>query len=305
MSRLKTVGPLILVFAAALLWIVFLSEPGSQWIANLFSPKAKHGLAVGRLNQTSGKVKFFREGQIQEIRATMTAPVELLDGDRIEVDQNSRAVLVLNSQDEFELGPLSAASLQLWNGRDAASAIYLNWLVGTLEHRKPGVKGKAYVVHEGRLYLPGQRPSKKPLALTVPRTGAADLAILETVHGENNDFQEDVVTENESAPPSTPAEYGAMPETLSNEYIDEMMASRQSQFQKCWLPRLKVDPNLKGEIILQFEISQRGKVRDLRVADATLNDETLRNCVMQVVERIPFRAFKGPEISLSYPLTFE
>ena len=84
-----------------------------------------------------------------------------------------------------------------------------------------------------------------------------------------------------------------------------MMVSRQSQLQKCWLGRLKDRPGLKGQLVLQFEISRRGKVKDLKITDSTFSDDTLSKCVMSVVERLNFRSFKGPEISLSYPISFE
>ena len=94
-------------------------------------------------------------------------------------------------------------------------------------------------------------------------------------------------------------------DSLSNEYIDEVIVSRQSQLQKCWLSRLKDSPGLKGQIVLQFEISRRGKVRDLRVVDTTFDDDTLKRCVVTVFERLTFRPFKGQEITLSYPVAFE
>lgn len=303
MRGLKGLGPLVLIGIAGLAWLLFFSEPGAKWLAEKFAPGPATGPVVARLVQAEGSVKHVEGGHVQILKTPLTAPLELRDGDRLETDDNARVLLVLNSQDEMAMGPLSSVSLQLWNPKDPSSALYLTVMAGDVEQKKPGVRGRAYVVREGRLYLPGQKAVSKPLALTVLRSAPLDMRLADpaTPAPAGGDFETD-----ESAAQEFSAVMPAVePETLSNEYIDETMASRQAQFQKCWLSRLKDKPDLKGQIVVQFEISRRGKVKELKVADSTLNDETLQKCVMTVVERIEFRGFKGPEISLSYPINFE
>jgi hypothetical protein len=159
------------------------------------------------------------------------------------------------------------------------------------------VKGKAYLIHEGRLYFPGQKPVDKPLALTVLRSAPLDMQLADAGATETPPEDEPVV--------NTEQKFGPEPDTLSNEYIDEMIVGRQGQLQKCWLGRLKDNPSLKGQILLQFEITRRGQVKDLRIADSNIEDELLKKCVTSVIERLSFRPFKGQEISLSYPINFE
>lgn len=305
MRALKGLSPFFLIGIAGLASIFFLSEPGSKWLATKLNPPHATTLVVGRIVHLEGALKTIIDGQVLEAKAPLNGPLDLHDGERVEVDKDGRALVILNSQDEFELGSLSAVNLQLWNPHDPSAAVYLNWMAGPIEHRKAGVKGKAYVVKDGRLYLPGQKPTQKALALTVLRSAPLDMGLAESQSGSAaNEFEDS--TEKESDGEEKPSEaFGAEPETLSNEYIDEMIATRQNQFQKCWLTRLKDEPDLKGKIVLQFEISRRGKVREIQISEATLNDETLKKCVIQVVERITFRTFKGPEISLTYPINFE
>jgi hypothetical protein len=248
-------------------------------------------------------MKTIRDGRVEKFEGSLGAPVRLYSGDRLEVDAHSRAILGLNSKDEFEVSALSALSLELWNDRDPASPIYLTLLSGGLEVRQPGAKGKAYVVRDGRLYLPGQKASAKPLALTVVKNAPLDLQL--TGPGPANaiaptDFS--APAEEEDAPTSN---FGAEPETLANEYIDESIAAKQNLLQKCWFARVKDDPNAKAQMMVQFEISRRGKIKDVRVSESSLDDEALKKCVIQVFERLSFRTFKGPEIALSYPLQFE
>jgi hypothetical protein len=293
--------PVILL--AGLLWFLFLSDRGSAWLAQKITAAQANGPVVGKIVSADGTFKRVHQGGVETLKGPVGAPLELHDGDRIEVDRAGGVVMLLNSQDEIGLGELSAVSLHLWNPKDPNSPVYIQWFNGEIEARKKGVRGKAYLIRDGRLYFPGQKPVDKPLALTVLRNAPVDMQLAD--QGEvPEEFAPDDHEEAEELPAEA-AKFGGEPETLSNEYIDEMIVSRQSQLQKCWVSRLKDNPNLKGQMVLQFEITRRGKVRELRVADSTLNDDVLKRCVMSVIERIPFRAFTGQEISLSYPINFE
>jgi TonB family protein len=301
MKALKGYWPYLVVAFLGFLVIV-LAEPFSNWLA--LQGKGHEGLVVGRLTQGIGTIHRSHGASDEVIALPVAQAIELHDGDRVQTAAASQAAVILNSQDEIEIAPESAVEFQLWNPKDSSSPIYINSLTGAVNSRRPGVKGKAYLVKDGRLYLPGQTPLAKPVALTVLRNAPLDLQLNETGHGgsTSGDFEADTTPEDAAAvaPPS-----GADPETLSNEYIDETILAHQGQLQKCWLSRLKDTPAAKGQVVVQFEISKRGKVKEMRVADSTLNDEVLQRCVMSVIERIPFRPYKGSEISLSYPINFE
>jgi TonB family protein len=309
MRGLKGLTPLLLIGAAGMAWLLFLSEPGSHWLTSFLAPPAPTGPSVGKVISLDGHAKRVHGGDVQKLSAPLAQALELHDGDRFETDAGSHALLQMNSQDELEVQPLSSVTLQLWNDQDTGSPIYMTVLAGDLELKKPGVRGRAYVVREGRLYLPGQKAAKKAMALTVLRSAPLDMSLADSsapAGDGKGDFEADptaVAPSGDSGKPD--ASFTGDPETLSNEYIDEMIVARQGQLQKCWLGRLKDKPGLKGQIILQFEISRRGKVKDIKVADSSIADEPLQKCVMQVVERIAFRSFKGAEISLSYPIGFE
>ena len=305
MQSLKTLFPILTVVAATLTWIV-LSEPGAKILAGWLQPWRPQGLPVARVIELDGTMKSVRDGRVRLFEGSLMEPLAVHSGDRLEVDARSRAVIILNSSDEIQLGPLTAASLQLWNERDENSAVYVNLLSGTSDLRKAGKKGQAYIVREGRLYLPGQKATGKPLALTVLKSAPLDLQFPDdTDRGQETtaaDFDAEGALSDESAPAG---EFGAEPDTLSNEYIDESISARQGLLQKCWLARVREHPDTKVQIVVQFEISRRGKVKEVKVADSSVNDDTLKNCVSQVFERITFRSFKGSEIALSYPIQFE
>lgn len=304
MRTFKTFAPFIAVTLAAMAWLV-LSDSGSRLISGWLQPWRPQGPEVGRVAELEGSFKTVRDGRVEEHK-NLSAPIPIYSGDRIEVDAKSNAVLILNSQDELLLQPLTAAAVQLWNERDPGSAIYVNLIFGDSELRKAGVKGKAYIVREGRLYLPGQKALQKPLALTVLKNAPLEMQLADEGMRENTantapDFDAETALTDEPEP----KDFGTEPQTLSNELIDETITAKQSLLQKCWLSRVKDSPNLKANLVVQFEINRRGKVKEVKIADASVNDAELNKCVTTVFERLQFRPFKGSEISLSYPIQFE
>ncbi len=309
MRRLSSIAPLLLLVLAAVIWFVFVSEPFSKWLAKVTNRATYNGHVVGRLVRSEGSSRILHLGDIRLAPTPMEKPIELRDGTQIQTSVDSKAIFVLNSQDEFELGPSGLVQIQLWNSRDPSSPAYITNSLGQLKLQKAGAKGKAYVIRDGRLYLPGQAVVTPPMALTVLRSAPLDLALADQSSASTDDGESDSLNAADSSAEdeesAAPLATGLDPETLSNEYIDEVISRRQSLLQRCWLSRIKDAPTLKGNIILQFEISRRGKVRDIRVIDATLDDDTLTKCVISVFSRIAFRPYKGPEISLSYPITFE
>lgn len=302
MNRIKGFGPLIAVAALGLL-VAILAEPVSKWLASSHSGQGRR--VLGKVVLTEGSVRHLHDGDSDLLPAPVSHPVDLSDGDRLQTGAKSRAVVSLASGDEFEIHADSAVEFQLWNPKDSNSPIYVTLLSGEPTLRTAGVRGKAYVVKDGRLYLPGQAPKHKPMALTVLRNAPLDLHLAETDETIPSEDQSGGTAGNEPVAEDTAAQPVAAPDTLSNEYIDETISGQQGLFSKCWLTHLKDAPKAKGQITVQFEITRHGKVRDARVADASLNDEPLKKCVVSVFERIQFRPYKGSEISLSYPINFE
>jgi hypothetical protein len=113
--------------------------------------------------------------------------------------------------------------------------------------------------------------------------------------------------------PAPPAEEPRLPQpkigekngALTNQEIEETVSGRQSLFQRCWTQRLRETPGLTGHVLLQFEITPRGKVQEVQVVESTLNDDLMLRCLVSVLERISFREFDGGNITLTFPLSFE
>ncbi len=98
----------------------------------------------------------------------------------------------------------------------------------------------------------------------------------------------------------------ASADSLSNEEIRKSLRSAGGFFQRCYLTylnRLKIPPARAATITVGFVISNSGKVRDAKIVRTEFNDEVLNKCILETVERTPFRAFKAADIPvLEFPI---
>lgn len=281
--------------------LLILSDSISDKISDWIFGRQENGAVVGKLVQLNGSAKVISGNREKSVIGPINDPIILLDGDRLEVSAKSQGSLILNSQDEFLVKPTTNLMLQLWNARDGQSPVYVTLLSGQLELQKAGVRGRAYLVKQGRLFMPGQEMRNQRLNLILNQK-EIDIELSENQLSE--DTSEELDSEGELDVPEEKLNTSE-PETLSNEYIDDSISRKQISLQKCWLSRVKNSPVHKGRLVVQFEISRRGKVKDTKIIESDFNDETLHNCIIGVIQRINFRSFKGPEISLSYPIQLE
>jgi len=53
----------------------------------------------------------------------------------------------------------------------------------------------------------------------------------------------------------------------------------------CYQKRLKVNPNLRGEIYIEIEISPAGKINYVKILNSTLRDKELEDCIVKNIRR--------------------
>src|SRR4051812_1654130 len=98
MRALKGFWPLIVVALSGVI-IIVVAEPISKWIAA--SRAAQHGTIIGKIILAEGSVKRIHGAEIELIPSPVSQSLELRDGDRIQTGVQSRAAVLLNSQDEI------------------------------------------------------------------------------------------------------------------------------------------------------------------------------------------------------------
>ncbi len=98
----------------------------------------------------------------------------------------------------------------------------------------------------------------------------------------------------------------ASKDSLSNEEIRRALAIQSGFYRRCYLTYINRAKPTKtdGETVtVGFIIANSGKVREAKIVRSTVNDPVLTKCVLETVERTPFRAFKAGDIPvLEFPI---
>ena len=77
------------------------------------------------------------------------------------------------------------------------------------------------------------------------------------------------------------------------EVIDAIINQNKASVEYCYQSQLKLDPNLRGEILLNFDILANGKVGAVKIISTTLNNSKVEQCIIKSVRRWVFTALTG------------
>ena len=93
---------------------------------------------------------------------------------------------------------------------------------------------------------------------------------------------------------------------LTADEVGRIIRRHWNEIKYCYEKELTRNPNLAGKIVTSFTIGGTGHVQDCDVAETSLNDPTVEDCVVKIIKRIQFPAPKGGGIVLvSYPFIFQ
>lgn len=73
------------------------------------------------------------------------------------------------------------------------------------------------------------------------------------------------------------------------EVIDAIINQNKSSVEYCYQSQLKIDPTLRGEILLNFDILANGKVGAVKIVSSTLGNQRVERCVIRSVRRWAFQ----------------
>ena len=103
----------------------------------------------------------------------------------------------------------------------------------------------------------------------------------------------------------TPKKPPSKGETLSAEYIEDVMRGQRHSFFKCYGQLLQHSPGMVGEASIAFTIEHTGKVAAAQIPNSTVQDLQFRRCLTDAVKRIEFKSFAGDSVQTLFPIRFE
>jgi hypothetical protein len=97
--------------------------------------------------------------------------------------------------------------------------------------------------------------------------------------------------------------------TLTQDSIQQTLSAHKQDFYRCYLKALQKNPGLTGQATMQFQIERSGKVLapqlNLQMNLQTQNNSELKECLIEILDRIQFKSFTGEAITATFPLRFE
>lgn len=91
---------------------------------------------------------------------------------------------------------------------------------------------------------------------------------------------------------------------LSSSEITLRLGQNRKNFLKCYGGLLQKSPHAKGEVALNFTISATGRIQNPSI-EGTIPDPSFQSCLLETLDQIRFRAFRGDAIMARFPLIFE
>ncbi|MCB9706036.1 MAG: TonB family protein [Myxococcales bacterium] len=93
---------------------------------------------------------------------------------------------------------------------------------------------------------------------------------------------------------------------LDKDIIRRIVRAHINEVRHCYNQGLAKDPNLKGRVAVQFSIGGGGNVVSAAVADSSIKDAGVGNCIAQAVRRWKFpKPQGGGSVIVTYPFVLE
>ena len=91
---------------------------------------------------------------------------------------------------------------------------------------------------------------------------------------------------------------------LSREQIEQVVRRHQRGIRTCYERALASNPSLAGIVSPSWRVEANGRVAGARIAEDTLGDPNVADCILREVGRMRFDAPSGGSVAITYPFTF-
>lgn len=292
---------LLVVFLLIGISVILYHESIVEMIDGFLSSKDLRP-TIATVQEFDGRVRFkpAKSLRYKNIKKSM----ELKDQDTLTTDSNSHAKLAFQSGFEIEVKPNSLIIIENPK-KDSEGRIQITFLKGDFSVLKSGSPNQVIVSKDKKFQDLAGRTPQQPLKidLTPPPTPIIDIKEIvksPTLESEKIQEKKKVLAEREKKEePKKPKQ------TLSDNYISQVVNSQKPFFNRCYAQHLRLNPDSQGQIHLSFTIDTQGRVSSVSLIQSTLSDPQLEKCTISVIERCRFKSFDGDPIVVNYPINFE
>ena len=88
--------------------------------------------------------------------------------------------------------------------------------------------------------------------------------------------------------------------------LSRVIKSHNGAVEYCYKRQRRLNPNLKGEVSIEFVIGFRGLVGSVRITNSTINSEKVERCIVSRIQRFRFKLInkKAGDITVRYKYIF-
>ncbi|MGE3975353.1 MAG: AgmX/PglI C-terminal domain-containing protein [Bdellovibrionales bacterium] len=272
-----------LIFASALIvgvGLILFQKQFSNYLSHSGNRDGRAPLAQVESFSGSLLLKLPKTLQTQEVNPGD----QIHDQETLEVTSDSQATIKFPSGLTVSLLSDTVVYLEM------ADNIFVTFKKGDYKILQSGQSGeKVYFIREGVVFDPLGRNISKPITIQTEE-------VVESKTTQISPLSTEPVKSNTTL--NTPG-------PLTDEQITRTLANLRAHFSNCYAQLLKENPEAKGQFYFSTTIQGNGQTTQTRVIQTSLNNETLKNCLLQVIQRAQFDSFKGDPLVINFPIYLE
>jgi hypothetical protein len=272
------------VFAVALIFgvsLILFQKQLSHFLSATGSRGA--GSPLAQIESFSGVVLLRAPHSLTSVEATPGD--KIFDQESLEVPAASQATIKFLTGLTVSLSPDTVLHFELSDG------IFVTFKKGDYKIVQSGQSSeKIYFIREGVVFDPMGRLVSKPITIQVKETSEGPQATHDT---EGSDSSQVVPLENKRSEP------------LTDDQITRTLANLRGHFSTCYAQTLKDQPDAKGQFYFSTTIQNNGQTSQTRIIQSSLQNETLKECLVKAIGRAQFDSFKGDPIVVNFPIFLE
>ncbi len=254
-------------------------------------PKLEDADFIAQLSSSVGSI-IFKSSPQQNENTSPSFPENLYNNSELKTFTGSKSQLSFENGWVVDLNENSHAKFQVWNVDDQKKYL-LHILKGSYELISKGTEKGLLVLYKNNFYTPGaDLINKQSIAMEI---------IANNITNSENSKKENNKTTTEDDKP----EKSFTKEEISSRYIEASILKKRHLFEKCLANRIRENNIVNGRLLVGFNVTELGAVRDVNIIENKTQDKKIESCLIDVFASIKIRNYNGPKTFFAFPVDFK
>lgn len=100
--------------------------------------------------------------------------------------------------------------------------------------------------------------------------------------------------------------FGHSEKKFNRDWVLKVIKQEHKSYSSCYDDGLKINPELEGRVVVDFEIGSDGTVQKAKVGSSTLNNKIVENCLIEKIKTFKFHTPpKKTIVEIKFPFDFK